>query len=29
MRPAFEDSQQALTLYFRALAGRGCEIVPY
>ena len=29
MRPAFEDSQQALTLYFRALAGRGCELVPY
>ena len=28
-RPAFEPAQQALTLYFRALAGRGCELVPY
>lgn len=28
-RPGFEPAQQALTLYFRALAGRGCELVPY
>jgi hypothetical protein len=27
--PDFETGQQALTLYFRALSGRGCEIVPY
>jgi nitric oxide reductase NorD protein len=26
---AFEAAQHALTLYFRALAGRGCELVPY
>jgi nitric oxide reductase NorD protein len=29
VRPAFEPAQQALTLYFRALAGCGCELVPY
>ena len=29
MRPAFEPVQHALTLYFRALSGRGCEISPY
>ena len=29
VRPAFEPSQHALTLYFRALAGAGCELVPY
>ncbi|HEY7102926.1 MAG TPA: VWA domain-containing protein [Mycobacteriales bacterium] len=28
-RPAFEPAQQALRLYFRALAGCGCELVPY
>jgi hypothetical protein len=27
--PDFETDQQALTLYFRALSGRGCEIVAY
>jgi hypothetical protein len=29
MRPQFEPAQQALTLYFRALSGRGCELSPY
>ncbi|MEV6850089.1 hypothetical protein [Actinoplanes sp. NPDC051411] len=29
MRPQFESAQQALTLYFRALSGRGCELSPY
>lgn len=29
MRPQFEDGQQALTLYFRALSGKGCELSPY
>lgn len=28
-RPDFAEAQQALTLYFRALSGRSCEIVPY
>ena len=28
-RPDFGQFQQALTLYFRALSGRACEIVPY
>jgi nitric oxide reductase NorD protein len=27
--PDFETGQQALTLYFRALSGRGCEIIAY
>ncbi|HEV7656472.1 MAG TPA: VWA domain-containing protein [Mycobacteriales bacterium] len=29
MRPDFESSQQALGLYYRALAGRAGELVPY
>jgi hypothetical protein len=29
VRPQFESAQQALTLYFRALSGRGCELSPY
>jgi nitric oxide reductase NorD protein len=29
VRPQFEPAQQALTLYFRALSGRGCELSPY
>jgi hypothetical protein len=29
VRPSFEPAQQALTLYFRALSGRGCELSPY
>src|SRR6185312_6072193 len=29
MRPQFEPAQQALTLYFRALSGRACELSPY
>jgi nitric oxide reductase NorD protein len=29
LRPGFEPDQQALMLYFRALSGRGCELVPY
>jgi nitric oxide reductase NorD protein len=29
VKPGFEPAQQALTLYFRALAGCGCELVPY
>jgi hypothetical protein len=29
VRPQFEPGQQALTLYFRALSGRGCELSPY
>lgn len=29
MRPSFEPAQPALTLYFRALSGRGCELSPY
>jgi nitric oxide reductase NorD protein len=28
-RPDFEPAQAALTLYHRALSGRGCEFVPY
>jgi nitric oxide reductase NorD protein len=28
-RPGFEGTRQALTLYFRALARRTCELVPY
>ena len=28
-RPDFEPAQHAMTLYYRALSGRGCEIVPY
>jgi hypothetical protein len=28
-RPAFEPGQHALSLYFRALSGHGCELVPY
>ena len=28
-RGDFEPAQHALTLYYRALAGRGCELVPY
>jgi len=27
-RPEFESDQQALTLYFRALAAHGCELLP-
>jgi hypothetical protein len=27
--PAFEADQQALGLYFRALSGRGCELIAY
>jgi nitric oxide reductase NorD protein len=29
VRPAFEAEQHALGLYFRALSGQGCEILPY
>jgi len=29
VRAGFEPGQRALTLYFRALAGCGCELVPY
>ena len=28
-RPDFEPAQHAMTLYYRALSGRACEIVPY
>src|SRR5215468_9792749 len=28
-RPDYEPAQQALTLYYRALSGRACELVPY
>jgi nitric oxide reductase NorD protein len=28
-RPEFEPAQQALTLYFRALSGRACDVVAY
>lgn len=28
-RPGFETDQQALTIYFRALSGRGCELIAY
>ncbi len=28
-RPDFEPAQHAMTLYYRAISGRGCEIVPY
>lgn len=29
VRPGFEAEQHALGLYFRALCGHGCELVPY
>jgi nitric oxide reductase NorD protein len=28
-RPDFEPAQHALTLYYRALSGHGCELTPY